>query len=215
MSTGVFYSWPPRHRVAKPHSFETIEMHGYTYRDSPEDDIDFPALDRWEALAINAVGRVIEFWGFKRNHGHAWCLLYLRGEPMSAADLQRELGLSKGAVSMISRDLEAWGVAHRVQVPQSKVRHFVAEVDFLQMLRRVIQARELSLVVRVRDDLKDALYFAREQEVDPARLKRVRGMLRLADMMTDALSFFLKTLHLDFSEADDLLEDTGDTAPSA
>lgn len=182
-------------------------MRGYTYRDDPEDDeIDFPALARWEALAVNAVGRVIEFWGFKRNHGHVWCLLYLRGEPMAAADFQRELGLSKGAVSMISRDLEQWGVANRVSVPGSKARHFVAEVDFLQMLRRVIQERELSLVVRVRDDLKDALYLAREAKVDPARLKRVGGMLRLAEMIADALSFFLKTLQLDFSEADELLD---------
>lgn len=186
-------------------------MRGYIYRDNLEDDIDFPALARWEALAVNAVGRVIEFWGFKRNHGHAWCLLYLRGEPMSAADFRRELGLSKGAVSMISRDLEQWGVANRVSVEGSKVRHFVAEVDFLQMLRRVIKERELSLVMKVRDDLKDALYFAREEGVDPARLKRVRGMLRLADMMSDALSFFLKTLHLDFSEADELLEASGQT----
>lgn len=184
-------------------------MRGYTYRDSPEDDIDFPALARWEGLAVNAVGRVIEFWGFKRNHGHAWCLLYLRDEPMSAADLQRELGLSKGAVSMISRDLEQWGVANRVRVAGSKARHFVAEVDFLQMLRRVIKERELSLVVRVRDDLNDALYLAREGGVEPARLRRVRGMLRLADMMADAISFFLKTLHLDFSDADELLDDSG------
>lgn len=184
-------------------------MRGYIYRDNLNDDIDFPALARWEALAVNAVGRVIEFWGFKRNHGHAWCLLYLRGEPMSAADFRRELGLSKGAVSMISRDLEQWGVANRVRVEGSKARHFVAEVDFLQMLRRVIKERELSLVMKVRDDLKDALYFAREEGVDPARLKRVRGMLRLADMMSDALSFFLKTLHLDFSEADELLEASG------
>jgi hypothetical protein len=31
-------------------------------------------------------------------------------------------------------------------------------------------------------------------------------MLRLADMITDAVSFFLKTLRLDFTEADELLE---------
>jgi DNA-binding transcriptional regulator GbsR (MarR family) len=172
----------------------------------PEDDKEFPALQRWEELAVNAVGHVIEFWGFKRNHGRTWCLLYLRGEPMSSSDLQEELDLSKGAVSMITRDIEQWGVAHRTRVQGSGAWHFVAEVDFLQMLRRVIRERELKMVERVRDDLKDALYYAREAEADEAVLKRLRGMLRLADMITDAVSFFLKTLRLDFTEADELLE---------
>ncbi|MFW5967631.1 MAG: GbsR/MarR family transcriptional regulator [Persicimonas sp.] len=182
-------------------------MRGYTYRDLPADDKMFEHLSRWEELAVNAVGHIIEFWGFKRNHGRIWALLYLRAVPMSSSDLQRDLELSKGAVSMIARDLEDWGVSHRVRVPDSQAWHFVAEVDFLKMLRRVIKERELQMVTRVRDDLKDALYFARdEDEVDEETLSRLRAMVRLADMVADAVSFFLKTLRLDFSEADDVLE---------
>ncbi len=181
-------------------------MRGYTYRALPEDDKEFPALERWEELAVNAVGHVIEFWGFKRNHGRTWCLLYLRGEPMSSADLQEQLDLSKGAVSMITRDLEQWGVTHRMRVKGSNAWHFVAEVDFLKMLRRVIRERELQMVEGVRDDLKDALYFAREDDIDQDILKRLRGMVRLADMIADAVNFFLKTLRLDFTEADEVLD---------
>ncbi len=181
-------------------------MRGYTYRELPEDEKEFPALERWEELAVNAVGHVIEFWGFKRNHGRIWCLLYLRGEPMSASDLQDTLELSKGAVSMITRDLEHWGVTHRVRVGGSKAWHFVAEVDFLKMLRRVLRERELRMVEGVRDDLKDALYYAREGQVNEPALKRLRGMVRLADMVADAVGFFLKTMRLDFTEADELLD---------
>ena len=43
-----------------------------------------PVLARWEAIAVDAVGNCIEFWGFKRNQGRVWALLYLRGTPMSA-----------------------------------------------------------------------------------------------------------------------------------
>lgn len=182
-------------------------MPGYTYREMPDSDKEFPELKRWEALAVNAVGHVIEFWGFKRNHGRTWCLLYLRDEPMSSSDLQEELNLSKGAVSMITRDLEQWGVTHRLRVPNSNAWHFVAEVDFLKMLRRVIHERELQMVQRVRDDLKDALFLARDDdEVDEDTIRRLRGMVRLADMVNDAISFFLKTMRLDFTEADDVLE---------
>lgn len=181
-------------------------MRSYTYR-PPDDDKILSELPRYEELAVNAVAHVIEFWGFKRNHGRIWCLLYLRGEPMSSADLQEALDLSKGAVSMIVRDLQEWGVAHRIRIKKSKARHFLAEVDFLKMLRRVLRDRELEMVERVRDDLKDALYFARDDEqVEEAVLKRLRAMVRLADMIFDALNFFLKTLRLDFTEADEVLD---------
>src|SRR6476661_6372016 len=55
-------------------------------------------LEPWEALVVDAVGNTIDFWRFKRNHGRVWALLYLRGKPSSAAEIQRALGLSKGAV---------------------------------------------------------------------------------------------------------------------
>jgi HTH-type transcriptional regulator, glycine betaine synthesis regulator len=182
-------------------------MRGYTYRELP-DDQDFPGLARFEALAVNAVGHVIEFWGFKRNHGRIWCLLYLRADPMSSSDLQEALELSKGAVSMITRDLIHWGVTHRTRVKGSNAWHFVAEVDFLKMLRRVIKERELQMVEHVRDDLKDALFYAREDDdVDEATVGRLRAMVRLADMVADAVSFFLKTMQLDFTEADDVLDE--------
>ena len=185
-------------------------MRGYSYRQLPDDGKEFPKLARFETLAVNAVGHVIEFWGFKRNHGRVWCLLYLRDEPMSSSQLQANLDLSKGAVSMIGRDLEQWGVAHRTRVSGSQARHYVAEVDFLQMLRRVVRDRELRMVEGVRDDLEDALNLARQEDVDAKVLARLRGMVRLADMVHDAVRFFLKTMRLDFTEADEMLEDDKD-----
>jgi DNA-binding transcriptional regulator GbsR (MarR family) len=81
---------------------------GYSWSDAPRlgaPDL-APGLPRWEALAIDAVGNVIEFWGFKHNQGRVWAVLYLRGMSMTATQLEEELGLSKGAVSMLVRDLE-------------------------------------------------------------------------------------------------------------
>ena len=41
----------------------------------------------WEALVVDAVGSVIDFWKFKRNQGRVWALLYLRGRALSAAEI--------------------------------------------------------------------------------------------------------------------------------
>ena len=63
-------------------------------------------LAPWEALVVETIGNVIGFWNFKRNQGRVWALLYLRDRPLSAGELQEALGLSKGASSMITRELE-------------------------------------------------------------------------------------------------------------
>ena len=81
-------------------------------------------LAPWEAIAIDAVGNVIEFWGFKRNQGRVWALLYLRGEPLTAGEIERELDLSKGGVSMLLRDLE-------------RVQHLVATDAWMSAVRQI------------------------------------------------------------------------------
>ena len=46
----------------------------------------------------DAVGALIEGWGFKRNMGRMWAVLYLEDHPLSAAELGDRLGLSTGVV---------------------------------------------------------------------------------------------------------------------
>jgi DNA-binding transcriptional regulator GbsR (MarR family) len=162
-------------------------------------------LQTWENIVTDAVGRVIDFWGFKHNHGRTWGLLYLRNEPMSASDLREALGLSKGAVSMITKDLRQWGVVQRTRVAESRATHYLAERDFLGMIQHVIEDRELEMVDTVRGDLEDALEEAREQNAPEETIERIRGMYRLADMAQNALELFLSSARLDVTGAEDIL----------
>ncbi len=160
----------------------------------------------WEVLVCDAVGEVIEFWGFKRNHGRVWALLYVRQVPMTAAEIQEALELSKGAVSMISRDLEQWDVVRRVRLPGEGIWNFVAEVDFLPMIRRVMREREGALVKRVAQELEDAERMARgHEDVNDETLERLARMRSLARMIEHAMELFLKTSQLDIKKTDDVL----------
>src|SRR5256885_8508546 len=96
-------------------------------------------LEHWEEVAVDAVGNVIEFWGFKRNQGRVWALLYLRDTALTAAQIEADLDLSKGGVSMLLRDLERWGVILRVRTPGDASWRYRAETDLLKMARRVIE----------------------------------------------------------------------------
>jgi DNA-binding transcriptional regulator GbsR (MarR family) len=160
-----------------------------------------PEPPRWEVLVLEAVGRVIEYWGFKRNHGRMWAFLYLTGRPADAASLGRKLGLSKGAVSMALRELETWGVVRRVPVPTRSGVGYAAEQDLWRMVTTVLRQRESRLVEQVWNDLRDAeVLAARDMTLEPGERRavaaRIRRMRRFAEVGRAALETFMRSFRL-------------------
>ncbi len=173
-------------------------MKGYLWNKGEAADSDAEKLEQWEAVAVDAVGNVIEFWGFKRNQGRVWALLYLRDTALTAAEIEADLELSKGGVSMLLRDLERWGVILRVRTPGDASWRYRAETDLLKMARRVIEEREFAFIARIRADLLEAQRIAEVTgKVPKERLERLRQMASLADHTERALKLFLKTSRLD------------------
>ena len=176
-------------------------MKGYGWSDAPMVSPAEPVeggLPQWESIAVEAVGHVIEFWGFKHNQGRLWALLYLRATAMSATQLEEELGLSKGGVSMLVRDLERWGVVHRVRQPGTGAWRYRSETDLVRMVSRVIEERELAFLSRIRIELAAARRVAASAAgVGRDRLQRLERMNALAQAAERALKVFLRTARLD------------------
>jgi DNA-binding transcriptional regulator GbsR (MarR family) len=133
----------------------------------------------------DAVGSLMEFWGFKRIMGRIWSLLYLRDEPLSAAELCEELAISTGAASMTLSELEHWGVVKRSRPPGDRREYFEAETDIWRMVSRVLRERELLQIERALETFDRV----REQLVrtaapgDRSRLDEIaERILRLADL---------------------------------
>jgi HTH-type transcriptional regulator, glycine betaine synthesis regulator len=163
------------------------------------------STERWELEAAEAVGSVIEAWGFKRNEGRVWALTYLRGRPLSAADLQEALGLSKGAVSMVLASLERWGVVERAREPGESVWTYRARTDFLSMIRRVLVERELAVVRRAAEALRTAHAAAAAANVPREAQVRLGRMHKLAQLTERALNAFLKTTRFDLGGVHEVL----------
>ena len=85
-------------------------------------------LSHAEAVVSDVIGRLMEFWGFKRNMGRVWAVLYLSPDPLSADDLRAALQLSSGAVSMTLSELGRWGVVRRVWIQGQRRDFYAAEV---------------------------------------------------------------------------------------
>lgn len=94
----------------------------------------------------DAVGALIESWGFKRNMGRMWAVLYLEDHALTAAELGETLGLSTGAVSMLLAELAQWGAVKKEWVVGDRRDHYEAETSIWKMVSRVLRERELRWV---------------------------------------------------------------------
>lgn len=115
------------------------------------------ALWPTEVAVSDVIGRLIEFWGFKRNMGRVWTVLYLSPEPLSAEELRETLKLSSGAVSMTLSELARWGVVRKVWIQGERKDFYASEVQLWRMISRVFNEREKSEVISAIDAFEDAL----------------------------------------------------------
>ncbi len=159
-----------------------------------------------EVLVSDSIGRLIEFWGFKRNMGRLWAILYLSDRPLSAPQIQERLQLSSGAVSMTLNELMRWGVVKKVWIQGERRDHYSAEGNFWKMISRVFNERERVEVLDAIDTMEDALEFLRakaKSEDDRARAKfqeeRVLELLDLARLGKQLLDALIKEAKVDGS----------------
>lgn len=92
--------------------------------------------------ACEAVGQMMELWGFKRIHGMVWTYIYLQPKPVSAADIREGLGISTGLASMTLADLQHWDVVHRRSPPGERRDFFEAEANIWRPILKVLRERE-------------------------------------------------------------------------
>lgn len=122
-------------------------------------DRDGKPQDRLQQIryqVADAVGGLMELWGFKRIMGRTWALLYLAETPLSAADLGDALQVSPGSVSMTVSELLKWGVVRKTWIPGDRRDFYLPETSVWKMVSRVIRERELLHVRETNDRLADA-----------------------------------------------------------
>ncbi len=152
------------------------------------------ALARADLAVADAVGAIMELWGFRRQLGRIWAVLFLSDRPLAAPDLCERLRISTGLLSMSLAELRRWGVVRSVEIPGDRKEHFEAETNVWKLVSRVLREREkravesaLATFEGVLEDLRAAL-----ADVDPAVKRAARfkakRLERLADLSRAALN---------------------------
>jgi len=161
-----------------------------------------------ELLAADAIGDVIEHWGFRKVLGRVWTVLFISGEPLPAGAIGDRLSMSAGAVSMALTDLQRWGVIHRVWRPGERREFFQAETDFWRMISKVFDERERLIAQSVRSRLERALALldrAPASDEQRMRVDRVQRLLAFVIVGEAALDGFIRSRRVDFSRFGDLV----------
>jgi DNA-binding transcriptional regulator GbsR (MarR family) len=176
---------------------------------SEDEEISTPAdIELWESERIvsDAIGRLMVLWGFKRNMGRVWTLLYLSNEPLTAVALRERLSLSAGAISMTLSELARWGVVHKVFRQGDRHDYYEAENGLWKMISRVLRERELAEVVLAIEAFEDALAsLARRadgQTEGPrhdVQRERIEQLLELARLGRSALDALINSARMDAS----------------
>ena len=167
------------------------------------------ALTRAELAVANAVGELMELWGFRRQLGRIWAVLFLSERPLAAPDLCDRLKISTGLLSMSLTELRSWGVVRSVDVPGDRKEHFEAETNIWSLVRRVLAERErkaieaaLTTVETALTDVKGAL----QHDIDPGvkaaarfRIQRLEQLVALCRVGQGLLKVLLDNARVDMS----------------
>jgi DNA-binding transcriptional regulator GbsR (MarR family) len=165
----------------------------------------FP-LSRVDLAVADAVGALMELWGFRRQLGRVWAVLFLSERALCAPDLCERLQISTGLLSMSLAELRRWGVVRSVEVAGDRKEHYQAETNVWQLVTRVLRQREMEAVrgalaalERAHADLKAAL-----TDLDPAvragarfRAKRLEQLIELTRSALNVLRILVDSARAD------------------
>jgi HTH-type transcriptional regulator, glycine betaine synthesis regulator len=166
------------------------------------------ALQRAELAVADAMGELMELWGFRRQLGRLWAVLFLSERPLAAPDLCERLQISTGLLSMSLAELRSWGVVRSVAVPGDRKEHFEAETNIWSLVRRVLAERERKAIESALATVERALREVRGAlaDVDPRvkssarfRLQRLEELAQLCRVGLNLLRLLLESARVDLS----------------
>ena len=177
---------------------------------------DYAALPEMEHLA-NQIGEFIHYWGFKRIHGKIWTHLFLAKKPLDAADLVREMKISKALVSISLRELMDFEVVVDAGKSDRGTNLYRTNPDILAVILKVLREREKKMLTEVKAAF-EKLNAAPTDRRDNAGIsaRRVEQLGTLVQNATTSLDSVIALRSVDFDgwRSAFLTDEDGASVPS-
>jgi HTH-type transcriptional regulator, glycine betaine synthesis regulator len=156
------------------------------------------ALAQADLAVADAVGALMELWGFRRQLGRVWAVLFLSERPLCAPDLCDRLQISTGLLSMSLAELRRWGVVRPVEVAGDRKEHYQAETNVWKLVTRVLREREMEAVRGALATFDRALLDVRGAlaDLDPAVKAQARFKARRLEQLVELSRAALNVLRI-------------------
>jgi DNA-binding transcriptional regulator GbsR (MarR family) len=144
-----------------------------------------------KAFLVKSAGRMSQDLGLGRIIGEVMAEVYLTEEPSSLDDIASNLGLSKAAVSIATRQLDKFSLLERIRKPGDRktyykvTEHFAASLQkgILGILRSKLQTgRE---VIDEAEDKLSLLPDSKDKEFLKKQLERAENIRKKVDMLVN------------------------------
>jgi DNA-binding transcriptional regulator GbsR (MarR family) len=164
------------------------------------------SLHRAELAVAETVGQLMELWGFRRQLGRIWAVLFLSDRPLAAPELCERLDISTGLLSMSLAELREWKVVRGVNLEGDRKEHYEAETNVWRVVAHVLRERERKAVEGALASFEHALHEMRAgaADADPAVRAQARFRARRLEMLVGLCQAALGVLRvlLDSARAD-------------
>ena len=139
-------------------------------------------------------GRMGPFWGVAPTTARVYGWLLSVPEGATAERIVRELGMSRGAVSMACRELRDWGLVFDSKEPGSRQVTYRPETDLEKAIRNIVQTRKRREWDPILEHLREWIAELEAERNEEAalfreRLEAIEALVGLADSMAES---FLK-----------------------
>jgi len=129
-------------------------------------------------------------WGVNRSVAQIHGLLYLTEKPVTADDICEQLGVARSNVSNSLKELQSWGLVHKVHVMGDRRDHFTAQKDVQEIFNAIVEGRKkreidptLTILRHLMDEADNA--DRRGGQTDPHVRQQLGRMLAFLDQMSD------------------------------
>lgn len=151
-------------------------------------------------LFIRRWGEMGATWGISRTMAEVHALLFTATEPLCTDDVMEQLHVSRGNASMNLRQLQNWGLIHRVHSLGDRKVYFAAEANVWEMFRIITRERQrrevepiLETIERCRAMVGKSIKSARGEEKKHAttyhqRLGEMLDFLKVTNQLSQLIS---------------------------
>ncbi len=156
-----------------------------------------------------SVGEFIQYWGFNKNHGQIWCLIFLSQNPLDGNTLAKALGVSKASISLAIQELLFYEVIQTVAKGQRRTLYYRSHPDMAQVIINILKNRELPMIQKSALSIEE-IKKSHDCETMQYLIINHNNLDEMSAMVNQALIFleFLISAKLDISSCDIKSDDT-------